>query len=130
MSNKNNKVEEEKPKKLAFYISFKQSEEQLYKDMKAVDDYSNVLKGLMREYLYGKKDTTEESRTDDRSMVVTIDDICKILSSVNPVVAAAAPVGVAPVEGVPTEDENNKNNDEGVENVITDPIPTDMINSL
>ena len=93
--------------------------------MKAVDDYSNVLKGLMREYLYGKKDTTEESRTDDRSMVVTIDDICKILSSVNPVVAAAAPVGVAP-----TEDENNKNNDEGVENVITDPIPTDMINRL
>ena len=62
MSNKNNKVEEEKPKKLAFYISFKQSEEQLYKDMKAVDDYSNVLKGLMREYLYGKKDTTEIGR--------------------------------------------------------------------
>lgn len=127
MSKENKKVEEEKPKKLAFYISFKQSEEQLYKDMKAVDDYSNVLKNLMREYLYGDKGTSE-NKTDDRSMVVTIDDICKILSSVNPVV----PVAAAPGEGVQgaAAPGDNKNNDEGVGNVVTDPIPGDIVNQL
>lgn len=119
MSKENKKAIEEKPRKLAFYISFKQSEEQLYKDMKAVDDYSNVLKGLMKEYLYGKNETLE-SKTDDKSIVMTVDDICKIISSVNPVVAAT----------VPTEDKSNNKDDKGSEVTITDdPIPDEIVNS-
>lgn len=109
----------EKAKKLAFYISFKQSEEQLYNDMKKVDDYSNVLKGLMRDYLYGKKeDNSNSNKTDDKSMIVTVDDICKILSSVNVVQTVAAP----------TVDTTNTTNDTtpGTE----DDIPDDVMGQL
>lgn len=69
-------------KKLGIYISFKSNEKELYDETKLIQNYSTVVKELLAEYLENKKRTQIKS---EKSMFITVDDLCKIISSVNSV---------------------------------------------
>ena len=70
-------------KKLGIYISFKYSEKELYEKIKLVPNYSMIIKDLLRKYLETGQDIPQKQN--EKSMCVTIDDLCKLISSVNPV---------------------------------------------
>lgn len=70
-------------KKLGIYISFKASEKQLYNNVKLIPNYSTVIKELLLNYLeYGTCTQYKQSKY-EKSMLVTIDDLCRLISSVN-----------------------------------------------
>ena len=43
----------EKKEKTGIYISFKKCEKTLYEDIKNIDNYSQLIKDLLSNYLYG-----------------------------------------------------------------------------
>lgn len=70
-------------KKLGIYISFKASEKQLYNNVKLIPNYSTVIKELLLNYLENEKCTQYKQSKYEKSMLVTIDDLCRLISSVN-----------------------------------------------
>lgn len=74
MNNKSNQ-------KLGFYISFKQSEKDLYEKIKSLNNYSQVIKEIMKDYLINQDNNV--SNRSDKTITLTIDDLCRVISSVN-----------------------------------------------
>lgn len=70
-------------KKLGIYISFKSSEKQLYNNVKLIPNYSTVIKELLLNYLENEKCIQRKPNKYEKSMLVTIDDLCRLISSVN-----------------------------------------------
>ena len=70
----------EKKEKTGIYISFKKSEKTLYEDIKNIDNYSQLIKDLLSNHLYGtpiKQSVTSE----ENKISVGVDDICRIIES-------------------------------------------------
>lgn len=74
MNNKSNQ-------KLGFYISFKQSEKDLYEKIKSLNNYSQVIKEMMKDYFINQDNNV--SNRSDKTITLTIDDLCRVISSVN-----------------------------------------------
>lgn len=74
MNNKSNQ-------KLGFYISFKQSEKDLYEKIKSLNNYSQVIKEMMKDYFINQNNSV--SNRSDKTITLTIDDLCRVISSVN-----------------------------------------------
>lgn len=74
MNNKSNQ-------KLGFYISFKQSERELYEKIKNLNNYSQVIKEMMKDYFINQDNNV--SNRSDKTITLTIDDLCRVISSVN-----------------------------------------------
>ena len=74
MNNKSNQ-------KLGFYISFKQSERELYEKIKSLNNYSQVIKEMMKNHLINQDNNV--SNRNDKTITLTLDDLCKVISSVN-----------------------------------------------
>lgn len=79
----NLEIDNTKDKKLGFFISFKKTEKDLYQRIKSIDNYSNVIKTVMSEYLTNKEEYDVKNCSNDNRINLTIDDLCKIISSVN-----------------------------------------------
>lgn len=74
MNNKSNQ-------KLGFYISFKQSEKELYEKIKSLNNYSQLIKQMMNDYFLNQEKINV--RNDTNTITLTIDDLCRLISSVN-----------------------------------------------
>ena len=74
MNNKSNQ-------KLGFYVSFKQSEKDLYEKIKSLNNYSQVIKEMMKDYFINQDNNV--SNRSDKTITLTIDDLCRVISSVN-----------------------------------------------
>ena len=74
MNNKNNK-------KLVLYLSFKQSEKELYEKIKSLNNYSQLIKQMMNDYFLNEEKINV--RNDTNTITLTIDDLCRVISSVN-----------------------------------------------
>lgn len=74
MNNKSNQ-------KLGFYISFKQSEKDLYEKIKSLNNYSQVIKEMMKDYFINQDNNV--SNRSDKTITLTVDDLCRVISSVN-----------------------------------------------
>lgn len=104
-------------KKLGLYISFKYSEKELYDKVKSISNYSTVIKNLLQQHIDNGECTQNE-----KSILVTIDDLCRIISSVNPVLRETRRK-----ETHNNEIDINQNNGWIFEE---DLIPEDMLNGL
>lgn len=76
-------IDNAKDKKLGFYLSFKKSEKELYEQIKSINNYSNVIKTVMGEYLTNKNKDEIKNLKKGNTITLTIDDLCRIISSVN-----------------------------------------------
>ena len=108
-------------KKLGIYISFKASEKRLYDRVKLIPNYSTVIKELLREYIENGEDMPQKQN--EKSMLVTVDDLCKIISSVNPVLRES---NVKEIYS--NEIDINQNNK--CSTIEDDLIPEDMLSGL
>lgn len=107
-------------KKLGLYISFKYSEKELYDKVKSISNYSTVIKNLLQQHIENGEYT--KLNQNEKSMLVTIDDLCRIISSVNPVLRETRIK-----ETYNNEIDTNQNNGCIFEE---DLIPEDMLNGL
>lgn len=112
MNNKSNQ-------KLGFYISFKQSEKDLYEKIKSLNNYSQVIKEMMKDYFINQNNSV--SNRSDKTITLTIDDLCRVISSVN------SPHVSSNVVTPKTKEVINKNEDLKL-NLST--IPDDMLVGL
>lgn len=109
-------------KKLGIYISFKPSEKQLYNDVKLIQNYSGVIKELLLNYLENEKCTHYKQSKYEKSMLVTIDDLCKLISSVNSTTKELS---------LQTIEENKDETMEQANNIYEESsIPEDMLKGL
>lgn len=69
----------EKKEKTGIYISFKKSEKTLYEDIKNIDNYSQLIKDLLSNHLYGTP--VKQSTSEENKISVGVDDICRIIES-------------------------------------------------
>lgn len=70
-----------KKKRLGFFLSFKQSEYDLYKKVIERKNYTQFIKELIEEFFTSSP--TKANVDDSKTIELTVDDICKIISSVN-----------------------------------------------
>ena len=75
-------IKETGSKKLGFYLSFKQSEKEIYEEIKSINNYTQVIKGLIKDYLLNQENNNT-SNQNSNTITMTIDDLCRIISSVN-----------------------------------------------
>lgn len=106
---------EKKTEKLGFYLSFKKTERELYEKVKSTPNYTTLIKDLLRNY-YEKGENLEQDLTPNNTMLVTFEDICKLVASVNKVNII--------------ESNNNLNEDKRYNESVDSKIPEDMINGL
>lgn len=69
----------EKKEKTGIYISFKRCEKTLYEDIKNIDNYSQLIKDLLSNHLYGTP--VKQSAIEENKIAVGVDDICRIIES-------------------------------------------------
>lgn len=74
-------MDSEKPKRLGFFLSFKQSEYDLYKKVIERKNYTQFIKELIEDFF--KSRPTKANINASKTIELTVDDICKIISSVN-----------------------------------------------
>ena len=108
-------------KKLGIYISFKYSEKGLYDKVKLIPNYSTVIKELLREYVENGKDMPQKQN--GKSMLITVNDLCKIISSVNPVLRESN-------VNEKYSNEININQNNKISTIEDDLIPEDMLSGL
>lgn len=70
-------------KKLGFYLSFKRSEKEIYEQIKSVNNYTQVIKGLIKDYLLNQDNNSIQNTNSNKTINLSIDDLCRIISSVN-----------------------------------------------
>lgn len=70
-------------KKLGFYLSFKQSEKELYEQIKSKSNYTQIIKELIKDYLSNQNNNNIKNFDQSRTINLSVDDLCKIISSVN-----------------------------------------------
>lgn len=71
----------EKTKRLGFFLSFKQSEYDLYKKVIEKKNYTTFIKELIEDFF--SNSTSKDNLNNTKTIELTVDDICKIISSVN-----------------------------------------------
>ena len=71
----------EKPKRLGFFLSFKQSEYDLYKKVIERKNYTRFIKELIEDFF--NNTSNKANIHNNKTIELTVDDICKIISSVN-----------------------------------------------
>lgn len=69
-------------KKLGFYLSFKKNEKEIYEQIKSINNYTQVIKGLIKDYLI-KQENNNINNQNSNTITMTIDDLCRVISSVN-----------------------------------------------
>lgn len=70
-------------KKLGIYLSFKQNEKEIYEKIKSVNNYSQVIKGLIKDYLLEQDNISIKNSNQNKHINLSVDDLCRIISSVN-----------------------------------------------
>ena len=70
-------------KKLGFYLSFKRSEKEIYEEIKSKSNYTQIIKELIKDYLSNQNNNSIKNSDQSRTINLSIDDVCKIISSVN-----------------------------------------------
>lgn len=70
-------------KKLGFYLSFKRNEREIYEQIKSVNNYTQVIKELIKDYLMDQKHNNLKNHNQKSTIHLSIDDLCQIIYSVN-----------------------------------------------
>ena len=104
---------EEKKEKLAIHLTFKRSEKQLYDDIKKIQNYTQFIKDIISQHLYG---APSNQQINEDKMIIGVDDICKIIESATKNFANATSIKT---EQVSTDNQLTKNND--MKNEIEEP---------
>ena len=127
----------EKKEKTGIYISFKKSEKTLYEDIKNIDNYSQQIKDMLSNHLYGTP--VKQSTSEENKISVGVDDICRIIESATKHLGNAqnmrAPIeqiteqGNSSEKGIKTETQNTTV-DNGYSYLENNDLDDDIINNL